>query len=361
MPVYLDYNATAPVHPKAIAEVQKWLTVPANPSSVHSFGREAKRQLENSRKIIANYISAWENEIIFTGSGTESNITALRAFPENRLLVSAVEHVSVLKNAENVERVPVDSNGVVDLAKLDGLLAENSTPSLVSIMLANNETGVIQPIAEISQICKKHGALLHCDAVQALGKIAVDFSLLGADMITISSHKFGGVAGSAALVVKNNLAVKPLLTGGGQELGRRAGTENIAAIAGFSAAIEAIDFEYMKNLRLWLNELENEVQNKGGIVFAKNVHRLPNTSCLVMPNVSNEVQLIDFDLNGFAVSSGSACSSGRIEKSHVLSAMGIDTKLANCAIRVSCGWNTTENQIKDFTKAWLKLIRKLGD
>lgn len=361
MPVYLDYNATALLKPQALARMQELLSIPSNPSSAHSFGREAKKHLENSRKTIAEYISAWANEVIFTASGTEANATALASFPERRVLVSAIEHSSVLKNTTDrvAEYVPVDGNGVATLVKLEELLEKNPQAALVSVMLANNETGAVQPIKEISAICKKYNALLHCDAVQALGKIEVDFSLLGADMLSVSAHKCGGPLGAAALVVKNNIAAKPLLKGGGQELGRRAGTENIAAIAGFAAAVEAIDLGEMQILRGWLDEMEARMQAAGGILFSKDTPRLPNTSCVALPGVGNEIQLIDFDLNSYAVSAGSACSSGRIEKSHVLLAMGVPPELAACAIRVSAGWNTTRDEIENFTQAWLKLAGRL--
>lgn len=360
MSVYLDYNATSLQRPQSIEAMQGWLALPANPSSAHSYGRAAKKQLEDARKTIAEKISAWPNEIIFTASGTEANATALLGFPERGLLVSAVEHSSVLKHANHDGTIKVDANGLIDFADLEKKLTASEQPVLVSIMLANNETGVIQPISEIAELCKKHGALLHCDAVQALGKIPVDFSLLGADMLSISAHKCGGLLGAAALVIKNNLSIKPLLTGGGQELGRRAGTENIAAIAGFASAIEAIDLNAMKTLRGYMDIMETKVQSAGGIIFGKDVERLPNTTCVAMPGVSSEIQLIDFDLNGYAVSAGSACSSGRIEKSHVLLAMAVDSALAGCAIRVSTGWNTTPDEIEKFTDAWMKLAGRLA-
>ena len=361
MSVYLDYNATSPLRPQAFAKMQELLPIPANPSSVHSFGRDAKKHLENSRKIIAESISAWANEIIFTSTGTEANATTLNSFPERRLLVSASEHSSILRNRPFTENdiIKIDENGIISLADLEKKLVDNQHPSLVSVMLANNETGVINPIQEVAGICKKYGALLHCDAVQALGKIPVDFSLLGADMLTISAHKCGGAVGAAALVVKNNHSIKPLLAGGGQELGRRAGTENIAAISAFAEAVAAIDLSYMQNLRAWLDEMEKVMQVKGGLVFGNNSPRLPNTTCVALPSVSNEVQLIDFDLNGYAVSAGSACSSGRIEKSHVLTAMNVPAEIASCAIRISTGWNTTQNEIQNFTQAWLKLVDRL--
>ncbi len=359
MAVYLDYNATCQQRPQSIAAMQEWLAIPANPSSAHSYGRAAKKQLEDARKIIAEKISAWPNEIIFMASGTEANVTALRGFPERRLLVSAIEHSSVLKHTCNDNIVKVDSNGVVNFYDLEKKLAASEQTALVSVMLANNETGVIQPISAIAELCKKHGALLHCDAVQALGKMPVDFSLLGADMLSISAHKCGGPLGAAALVIKNNLSIKPLLTGGGQELGRRAGTENIAAIAGFASTIEAIDLNSMKTLRGYMDIMETKMQSAGGIIFGKDVPRLPNTTCVAMNSVSSETQLIDFDLNGYAVSAGSACSSGRIEKSHVLLAMGVDSALAGCTIRISTGWNTTPDEIEKFTDAWMKLAVRL--
>ena len=369
--IYLDYNATAPMHPRALTKMQEWLGVPANPSSVHSYGRAAKKELENARKVIAEAVSAWQNEVIFTASGTEANATALSSFPERRVLVSAIEHSSVLSVSslrEGVADAAIHNNnkdwialasprndGVISLADLEQKLADNQQLALVSVMLANNETGVIQPIAEIAEICKKHGAILHCDAVQALGKIPVDFSLLGADMLTISAHKCGGAVGAAALIVKNNLTIKPLLTGGGQEMGRRAGTENIAAIAAFATAVENFNFVQMQNLRGWFAEMEQELEQAGAIIIGKNSPRLPNTSCIAMPNSDNQTQLINFDLGGFAVSAGSACSSGRVANSHVLLAMGIPKEIASTAIRISGGWNTTHEEIQKFTKQWRAL------
>lgn len=355
--VYLDYNATAPVRPEVRARMNSLLELPYNPSSVHAFGREAKKQMENARVTVATVIGAFPNEIIFTASGTEANNMALRGFGGKRILVSAIEHSSVLKACDN-EQIPVDASGVVNLSKLAGMLA-NQPASLVSVMLANNETGVIQPIAEIAALCKKHGALLHCDAVQGLGKIPVDFGLLGADMLTLSAHKCGGPLGAAALVIKQNLAVQPLLRGGGQELGRRAGTENIAAIAGFAEAVERTDLKQMQALRDWMDDMEKEMAAEGATIFGTSATRLPNTTCVSMPGVSNEVQLIDFDLREFAVSAGSACSSGRIEPSHVLGAMGAE-EMAKFAIRISGGWRTTKNEIISFAKAWKQTYKRLS-
>lgn len=393
MTIYLDYNATAPLRPQVMSRMAEILSEPLNASSVHGHGRQAKKILEDSRKLLAETISAFPGEIIFTATGSEANNMVSRGFPARKILASAVEHSSVLKaslrgseataaiqpeNKNGIaspmarnDVIEVDNNGIIDLADLDAKLS-SAEAALVSIMLANNETGVIQPMGEIAAICKKHGALLHTDAVQALGKIPVDFSLLGADLMTLSAHKMGGPVGAACLVVKQNLPIEALIKGGGQELNRRAGTENIAAIAGFAKAVELIDFARMGKLRGWLDAMESVILSaakdlakdsspsaQNDNVLGKQAPRLPNTSCIAMPGVSSEVQLMDFDLKGFEVSAGSACSSGRIEPSHVLSAMKIDKKTASSAIRVSGGWNTAENDIISFTNAWKTLYMRL--
>ncbi|MDX2073246.1 MAG: cysteine desulfurase family protein [Alphaproteobacteria bacterium] len=375
MAIYLDYNATAPLRPEVCSRMAELLGAPANPSSAHRFGRAAKKHLEDARKTIAEYISAFPNEIIFTACATEANATALRGMPGRRVLVSAIEHSSVLKEAGDRSRVtdknfpdtchliPVTSAGVVNLEVLDRML-EGGPPALVSIMLANNETGIVQPIADAAALCKKHGALLHTDAVQALGKIPLDFTALGADMMTIAAHKMGGPVGVAALVVRQDLSIAPLLTGGGQELRRRAGTENIAAIGGFARAVELMDFAHMQKLRGWLDAMERQLTNVGATIFPSTEYRvpstrLPNTSCLAIPALTQEVLLMKLDLAGFAVSAGSACSSGRIEPSHVLLAMGVEKALAGSAIRISGGWATTQQEIEKLTEALLE-SGKLG-
>lgn len=354
---YLDYNATAPLKPEVRARVTELLDKPLNASSVHSFGREARKIIEDSRGRIAEFISVFPREIVFTSSATEANNWALGAFPDRRVLVSAVEHSSVL-NASRNNVIPVDANGIVRLEALSTMLAENSNPTLVSIAIANNETGVIQPICDIAELCHKHGALLHTDAVQAFGKIPLDAGLLGADMLTISGHKCGGPVGAAALVVRGNLALPPMLRGGGQELNRRAGTENVAAIAGFAVAAE---LSPLVELRGWLEAMEKELAVEGAIVFGQAASRLPNISCIAMPGVPQETQLMHFDLAGIAVSAGAACTSGRIEPSHVLLAMGVPKELAGNAIRVSGGWATKKAEIELFATEWKKLFsRKAG-
>ncbi len=357
MSVYLDYNATTPVRPSVVKLMQEVMAAPANPSSVHKFGRKAKKYVEDARKIIADSISVFPTEIVFTSSGTEANVMALKGFSPRNVLVSAVEHSSVLRQSD--KHISVNTDGIVDLGVLDVLLTKTDN-ALVSVMLANNETGVIQPIAEIATICKKHNALLHCDAVQGLGKIPVDFGLLGCDMMTLSAHKCGGPVGAACLVVKQNLPIHPLITGGGQELGRRAGTENVAAIAGFGRAVEKCDIAQMGEFRGWRNAMEQEMRSYGATVFGDSVDRLPNTTCVAMPGVSNEVQLMDFDLKGVAVSAGSACSSGRIEPSHVLKAMQVPETLAGCAVRVSGGWDSKKKDMDGFLAVWKAVCERLS-
>lgn len=360
MPVYLDYNGTAPIRPEAIEKMKEILATPANPSSAHNFGRAAKKHLEDARGVIADAVSAFTDEIIFTSSGTEANVTALNGFPGRRILVSAVEHSSVLKSRDDVTRIPVNRDGVVDLEALEKLLAADKQPALVSVMLAGNETGIIQPIADVAAICKKHNALFHCDAVQGLGKIPVDFGKFGCDMMTIAGHKSGGPVGAAALIVRRNLPFQPLLRGGGQEMNRRAGTSNVAAAVGFAKAIELFDLDHMQRLRGWMDVMEKEMEMSGATVFGKKAPRLPNTTRVAMPNAANELQLIDFDLKGFSISAGAACSAGRVEASHVLLAMGVPEELALCAIRISSGWGTTEKEIRDFTAAWKQTRTRLA-
>lgn len=359
--IYLDYNATAPVRPQVVERMVEVMQFPANASSAHRYGRQARKTLEDSRAAIAQRLNCWPNEVIFTASGTESNHLALHSQPARRVIVSAVEHSSVLKAADNSEAISVDHNGVVALDVLENILSASQQPVLVSVMLANNETGVIQPIAEIARLCRTHGALLHCDAVQGVGKIPVDFTALGVDMLTVSVHKCGGSLGAAALVVRSDLAIQAMLRGGGQELGRRAGTENIAAIAGFALALElAADLSPMQILSGWVRNFESRCERLGAVVHGKLAERLPNMTNLSMPGVSSEVQLINFDLAGYAVSAGSACSSGRIQPSHVLRAMKIVDEQAFCAIRVSAGWNNTEEDLLKFGEEWTKTRLRLG-
>lgn len=360
--IYLDYNATAPIRPAVREVMAEAMGLPANPSSVHWFGREAKKRLEQARKTIADTVSCFPQEIVFTASGTEANNLAIKSFPDSVRFVSAIEHSSVLQAAEGAEQLPVDGDGIININDLKEKL-KNKTSAFISIMLANNETGVVQPIREIAAIIHDAGGLLHVDAVQVLGKMPIDMGLLGADLMTISAHKMGGPVGAAALIARQNIPLKKQMQGGGQESGRRGGTENLAAIMGFAKAVELVHGDdWQKGMRVALDKLEDEAlaSVQGARIMGKAAERLPNTSALLMPGVSAETQLMRFDLESFAVSAGSACSSGRIEPSHVLRAMGLSESEAGSVIRVSAGWDTKPEEIATFSKAWQKIASDLA-
>ena len=353
--VYLDHNATTTVRSAAADAMAHALAEGGNASSVHKFGRRARKLVEDSRDAVAALVGVRPSGIVFTSGGSEANNLALRGAGRARVLASAVEHASVLKAAPGIEPIPVDGSGVVDVARLDDMLARDGRPAVVSVMLANNETGVIQPVAAVAAVAGRHGALVHCDAVQAAGKMAVDATALGVDMISLSAHKIGGPAGVGALVLARDVPLKAMVLGGGQERGRRAGTENVPGIAGFGAAAQAAadgiaDFQ---RLGRWRDEIEAQLTALAGArVFGRDAPRLANTSCLTMPGVRAENQIIALDLAGVAVSAGSACSSGKIEPSHVLEAMGVGADEAATAIRVSLGWDSTERDVARFLEAW---------
>jgi cysteine desulfurase len=359
---YLDYNATAPLKPAVVAAVAAAMAETGNASSVHRFGRLARRAVETAREQVASLVNAAPAQVVFTGSGSEANNLAL-AQPGRRAVVSAIEHDSVLQAGGNAERIAVNRDGVVDLASLERLLAQDAAPAMVAVMLANNETGVVQPVAEVARIAHAHGALVHCDAVQAAGKIAIDMAALGADTLALSAHKFGGPQGVGALVVGDHVALRPLLLGGGQERGRRAGTENVAGIVGFGAAAQAAvgELAHMDQIARWRDAMEAQLRRAApdAVVFGAAVRRLSNTSCVAMPGVPAETQVMALDLAGIAVSAGSACSSGKVKASHVLAAMGAGS-LAGNAIRISAGWRSAAEDFERFTEAWLSLWARLG-
>jgi cysteine desulfurase len=342
--VYLDHNATSPLRPAVKAAMLAAMEAGGNASSIHREGRAARKIMDEAREAIALSIGCLPQMIAFTSGGTEANNWAIGGVNAEHIVVSAIEHPSVLAAAKasgkSVDVLPVDWQGRVKLAALPALLKRHNT--LVSVQLANNETGATQDIAAIAAIVHQAGALIHVDAVQAYKKIPVNFGLLGADLLTIAAHKMGGPQGIGALVVRDGLVIEPLLTGGGQELRRRAGTENIAAIAGFGALAE----EPMLETQSLLQKLEQGLRD--AVVFSGEATRLPNTSCLAVPGMKAETLLINLDLEGIAVSSGSACSSGKVGKSHVLEAMGVAADLAQSAIRVSLGWNTSAAEIARF-------------
>ncbi|OFX09403.1 MAG: cysteine desulfurase [Alphaproteobacteria bacterium RIFOXYD12_FULL_60_8] len=356
--VYLDYNATAPLRPEARHAVIEALALDGNPSSVHAEGRAAREAVEQARDRVAAACGAglgWE--VVFTSGGTEANVWTLTRWGQGRVLVSAVEHPSVLKARPDAEAIPVDSQGVIDLDALERLLRDASDPVLVALMHANNETGVIQPVAEAARIAHAHGALLHCDAVQSFGKIAMNVEALGADSYALSAHKLGGPSGVGALVVREGLDLPPLLVGGGQERGKRAGTENLTGLAGFAAVAALPSPSHLQTLR---DHLEAEAKRLAPsvIIPGNMVSRLPNTSLLLLPGVTGRQQVMALDLAGIAVSAGSACASGKVAASHVLAAMGLDAPLAACAVRVSLGWGSTAADAERFLEAWGKLAHK---
>ena len=362
---YLDWNATGKLRPQAQAAMTAALNVTGNPSSVHAAGRAARHVVEAAREQVAALVGVAARDVVFTSGGTEANMMALSPSLGETLLVSAIEHPSVRSGGRfaAMEEIPVTAAGVVDLVALERRLAGRSRP-LVSLMLANNEIGVIQPVAAAAAIVHAASGLLHVDAVQAPGRIECDFNTLGADLLTLSSHKIGGPQGVGALIKREGIFLEPLIKGGGQERGARAGTENVAGIAGFGAAAEAAGLLLaeeairMASLRERL-EAGLRATAPNVVIFGAEAPRLPNTTLFSVPGMKAETAVIAFDLEGVAVSSGSACSSGKVAPSHVLAAMGISPELARGAIRVSLGYSTTEDDILVILKAWAKLAEGL--
>lgn len=372
--VYLDWNATTPLRDEARRAIAAALDLPGNASSVHAEGREARKWIEGARAAVALAVGAAPRNVVFTSGGTEANALALApglqrgtAPAVERLLVSAIEHASVLAggrfSSKQIETVRVTSAGVVALDHLRELLRDRP-PALVSIMLANNETGAIQPVTAAAEIAHEAGGLLHVDAIQAFGKIPLDIGELGANLLTLSAHKIGGPKGIGALVLAEGLnGPEPLLRGGGQELSRRAGTENVAGIAGFGAAASAAmaglvaERSRLEGLR---ERLEKGLrQTNDAIIFSDSVERLPNTVLFTVPGLKAETAVIGFDLAGIAVSSGSACSSGKVQPSHVLEAMGFGAEIAQGAVRLSMGWSTHDADIDRCLEAWRRLAGSL--
>jgi cysteine desulfurase len=375
---YFDWNATTPLRLEARDAVEDALTVTGNPSSVHFEGRAGRRLVERAREQVAALVGARPVDVFFTSGGTEANMLALTPAiesaatkrPRDRLLVSAIEHTSVRAGGrfppEAIEDVPVDSDGHADLSALRDAIARSPRP-LVSLMLANNETGVVQPVAEASAIAHGAGGLIHVDAVQAAGRIDCNIAALGADLITLSAHKIGGLKGVGALVRANETIhlPEPLIRGGGQERGLRAGTENVAGIAAFGAAAAAAAKHMVQESATMLalrDALEAGLRaiSPQAVIFGTAAERLPNTTLFSLPGMKAETAVIAFDLEGIAVSSGAACSSGKVQPSHVLAAMGVLPALVRGAVRVSLGWSTTVADVERFLNAWRKLATALS-
>jgi cysteine desulfurase len=355
---YLDANATETLRPEARAAALAALDLGGNSASVHASGRAARRLLEDSRESIAARFGGRPADLVFTSGGTEADALAVHALGSGRrLIVGATEHAAVCAAAAGAAVLPVDSEGVADLEALRRLLAGGGT-ALVCLMLANNETGTLQPVAEAARLCRQAGALLHVDAVQAAGRIALDFAALGADSLALSSHKLGGPQGAGALLLTPSLSdgLAPLIAGGGQERGRRGGTPPLPAIAGFAAAARAADGA--GSLAVWRDAAEQGAVAAGAVSLGAGAPRLPNTCCLALPGVRADTQVIALDLAGVRVSAGAACSSGKVARSHVLDAMGAGA-LAGEAIRVSLPWCAGAADIDTFLQAYRAMVARL--
>ncbi|MEQ1753051.1 MAG: cysteine desulfurase family protein [Micropepsaceae bacterium] len=376
MRVYFDNNATAPLRPEARTAMLAALDAVGNASSVHHEGRSARTIVEAARGHVAKLCGADSDNVIFTSGGTEANSLALHGAIQaaaeagsrfTRLIVSAIEHVSVLATATRCEQLypglkiatcPVTPDGQLDVDQLAGLLMQGKGRALVSVMAVNNETGVIQPIEKAAELVHSHSGLLHCDAVQAVGRIPASIGGLGADFLTLSSHKLGGPQGAGALVKSPQAALVAQLKGGLQEFGYRAGTQNVAAVAGFGSAVAvASPADFSRTPRLAFEQHLKELC-PDAIIAGARAPRVANTVCIAVPGVPAETLVIALDLDGFAVSAGSACSSGKVSKSHVLAAMGFEPALAACAIRISFGWDSKERDLKDFAQAWARIARR---
>ncbi|BCP53085.1 cysteine desulfurase [Kaistia sp. 32K] len=374
--IYLDYNAGAPLRPEARAAMVDALEATGNASSVHGEGRAARSRVETARRRVAALVNADPARVIFTSGGTEANVTALSPVMRvgaatvsiDVVLVGATEHPSVLAGgrfgADKVRIVAVDGEGRLDLADLKaqlGAVAAEGKRALVSVMLANNETGTIQPVAEIAEIARSFGALVHTDAIQAAGRIPVDIAELGVDLLTLSAHKLGGPQGAGALVLGGDLvSPAPLLVGGGQEKYSRAGTQNVAAITGFGVAADCAraDLDRQAEWARWRDEIATAAEP--AMQLSGEAERLPQTLSLGVNGLSAETLVIALDLEGVAVSAGSACSSGKVGVSHVMKAMNVPDPYAKSAIRVSFGWETTETDIRRFTEVWGRVMRRLA-
>jgi cysteine desulfurase len=332
------------------------MDLPGNPSSIHRAGREARQVLEQARQDLAVFFGSDPENLVFTSGGTEANGLAIAGLGAGRTIVcGATEHPAVLAAAPGAEIVPVDRSGRIDPCRLDAIL-QATGPALVCIMLANNETGVIAPMREIAEVCRQRGARLHTDAVQAAGRMAVNMQELGVTSLAISGHKLGGPKGAGALLMAAGHDVSAaVVRGGGQERGRRGGTPALPAIAGMAAALQAsADLATLQALR---DRAESAAIAAGAIVCGGG-SRLPNTTCLALPGVRSDAQVIALDLAGVAVSAGAACSSGKVARSHVLDAMGL-SNLAGCAMRVSLPWNVTEADIDGFARAYTAMAQRM--
>ncbi|MBF0138201.1 MAG: cysteine desulfurase [Magnetococcales bacterium] len=373
--IYLDHNASSPVRPAVREAMLPWLGEQGgSPSSIHASGRLARQAVESARRTLAEFLKVHATQVVFTSGGTEANNSVLSGLAAGKnyqgdIIVSAIEHPSILEPCQSLARrgmnimiAPVDARGVVDAEWI--LSALKPETCLVSVMLANNETGVIQPIETIGQGCRARGIPLHVDAIQAVGKIPVDLSRLSVDFLSVSAHKLGGPKGVGALIVDKRFLLEPLLQGGGQEWGRRSGTENVPGIVGFGAAVAAsgssLDEESNRLVQL-RTLLEESVlaEIPDCVIFGRHMPRLPNTTLLGLAGMEGETLVMNMDLAGFAVSSGSACASGKVAFSHVLRAMGVAESLGRGALRVTLGWNNKAEDVERFSANFIRVVKRL--
>lgn len=361
-PVYLDYNATAPIRPEVIERVSAVMAEVGNASSVHSFGQQARKHVEDARKSIADLVGSTPKQLVFTSGATESNNTALAPYAHKRVLVSSIEHPAVIEAAPHADLIPVNADGVIDVGAFEAMLNDGEPPAIVSVMMVNSETGAIQPVKEIAKLARAKGALVHTDAVQAVGRIAVNFEELDVDFLSLSAHKMAGPQGAGAFIFRKGLTFEKFMKGGTQERMQRGGTINVAGIAGFGVAADLAmqSFDHYTQLKSMHDAMEAQILEicPDALICAQNAPRIGNTSNIGLPGVPAQTQLMALDLAGIAVSSGSACSSGSFKPSHVLKAMGMDDENASNALRISSGWATTQSDFDRFVEAWKNMVER---
>ena len=370
--VYFDHNATTQIDARVLDAMLPWMRAQSgNPSSRHQYGRAAREAVAQAREQVARACGAQASQVVFTASGTEANNLAIKGLADHvhhgQILSSAVEHPCVTRSAiamrglgHTSNSIPVSGDGKVDLEQFKTQLSQAT--SLVSVMLANNETGVLQDVAELAEIARAHGSLMHTDAVQALGKIDLNFNDLNVHAMTVSSHKLQGPQGAAALILDKRVDIQPLLHGGGQERGLRSGTENVAAIVGFGLACElAIQqlADYQRHTLKLRTQLETGLATMNATIFGAQSNRLSNTSFFAMDGIEGETLVVALDRKGYAVASGSACSSDSTEPSAVLLAMGVHEDVARGAVRLSLGAQNTAHQVADFLQQLQQEILRL--
>ena len=362
--IYLDHNATAPMKPAVRAAMMEAMERYGNPSSVHRYGRIARKYMDEARAAIAALVGVKPTQVVFTSGATEANnMVFANARAGQAILTSSIEHDSVLACTPNAQRLAVKLDGTLDMAAVEEALLKSPEGSLVSVMLVNNETGTILPVAEIARMAKRFGHQVHTDAVQAAGRLPIDFNALGVDYLSLSAHKIGGAQGVGALIVGERVPLAPFIRGGGQEMNRRTGTENVPGIIGFgvSARLAVDDLREMPRIAKWRDALQAQIlaiANDDAVVIGANAPRVANTLSVAMRGISGETQVVAMDLAGVAVSAGSACSSGKVKPSHVLRAMGYGDEIAASVQRISLGWNTTEDEIGKCVEAWKSVYQR---